>query len=606
MKNPNPLRRPVGAALAMLPPTLCATLPAHAAEHTVTFESGLGGWKSIEDTSKYPWVPHSGRTPSYYTGPSGAYQGEYYLYLETSYGNTPGKIAYLESPAFEEAISGMTFHYHMHGRQMGTLAVETFDGAAWSAAWRINGQQHTGYSSAWTRKRIDLAGRTVRKIRFKGTTGSGYQGDMAIDQVTVVTGEAPPPPVSASPWSKSGNNIHYADGDVGIGTNSPTADLSILGNLSRPLTGHIMVTAGSSAVTGEETLFTKELRVGDSLLIGREVFVVAEIQSDTALTVDIAPTVSAVNAVAYTDGDLLSVETGAEKTALVVNRTGNVGIGAPEPKAKLDVAGGIRVDNQTACDEGKAGTLRYNAAEKAMEVCDGSAWTRSEGPEGPEGPRGPKGEKGDTGATGAQGEKGERGFAGAMGPRGLKGEKGDRGETGQRGFKGDKGDTGKTGLRGEKGDKGDVGLPGPGTTTLKFVVYHANTSTYACVNKDLENYCGDGDGCKIRLLLQHETEGNDQVRVIEETIYMEQSSLSNNRGGGVYGWTRQSGGGDHAWITSASGRYTIFAPWGWTWAFNYRHDYCPGQSGHSAPYSNPYLFTFMSHPHIKTSVVVYD
>nr|VFK44495.1 MAG: MAM domain-containing protein, meprin/A5/mu [Candidatus Kentron sp. TC] len=409
MKEPNPLRRPVGAALAMLLPTLCATLPAHAAEHAVTFESGLGGWKSIKGTSQFDWARQTGGTPSGYTGPSGAYQGEYYLYLETSYGNTPGKIAYLESPAFEEAISGMTFHYHMHGRQMGTLAVETFDGAAWSAAWRINGQQHTGYSSAWTRKRIDLAGRTVRKIRFKGTTGSGYQGDMAIDQVTVVTGEAPPPPVSASPWSKSGNNIHYADGDVGIGTNSPTADLSILGNLSRTLTGRVMASAGSTRVIGAETRFAEELRVGDSLRIGNEVFVVAAIQSDTALTVDAAPSANAVNAIAYTDGDLLSVETGAEKSALVVNRTGNVGVGAADPKAKLDVAGGVRIGNETACDEGKAGTLRYNAAEKAMEVCDGSAWTRSEGPEGPEGPRGPKGEKGDTGATGAQGPQGKPG-----------------------------------------------------------------------------------------------------------------------------------------------------------------------------------------------------
>lgn len=106
--------------------------------------------------------------------------------------------------------------------------------------------------------------------------------------------------------------------------------------------------------------------------------------------------------------------------------------------------------------------------------------------------------------------------------------------------------------------------------------------------------------------MQHEMNGNDQVRVIEETIYMEQPSLSNNRGGGIYGWTRQLGGGDFSWITSGSGRYTILAPWDWVWALNYRHDYCPGQSGHSGAYSDPYLFTFMSHPHVRTNVIVYD
>nr|VFK26816.1 MAG: Collagen triple helix repeat-containing protein [Candidatus Kentron sp. MB]VFK33269.1 MAG: Collagen triple helix repeat-containing protein [Candidatus Kentron sp. MB]VFK74640.1 MAG: Collagen triple helix repeat-containing protein [Candidatus Kentron sp. MB] len=457
MKTKNPSYRK-NMVLAILFSSFGTTLPVDAAENTTTFEATLGGWSVIEDTSIFNWARRAGGTPSSYTGPSGAYAGEYYLYLETSYGNTPDKIAYLQSSDFEETVSRMTFYYHMYGNQMGSLGVETFDGRAWNPVWSVTGQQHTRYSSPWIQARIDLSKQTVRKIRFKGTTGSGYRGDVAIDQVTVVTGEASETPVSASPWSKSGKNIYYADpdgGNVGIGTKAPTADLSVLGNLSRALTGHIMVAAGSRAVTGEETLFTEELRVGDSFMIGEAVFIVAEIESNTALTLNAPAKARALNAKAYTDSDLLSVQTGAEKQALVIDRTGNVGIGMATPKAKLDVAGGIKVGSETVCDAGKAGTLRYNNTGKEVEVCDGSAWKR------PEGPRGPKGDKGDTGATGPRGlqgeqgpagSQGEQGLAGAMGPRGPKGEPGETGPQGERGSAGPQGLQGEQGPTGEKGE----------------------------------------------------------------------------------------------------------------------------------------------------------
>lgn len=145
-----------------------------------------------------------------------------------------------------------------------------------------------------------------------------------------------------------------------------------------------------------------------------------------------------------------------------------------------------------------------------------------------------------------------------------------------------------------------------GSPPLEFEVYNSDTTTYACVEKDLEEYCGDLDGCTIRLLMHHETDGNDMVRIIDENIYMEQPALSNNRGAGRYGWTRQGGGGDYGWITGSSGQYEIFAPWSWMWVHNYRHDYCPGQTGNGPAFSDPYTFNFMSHPQVRTNVIVYD
>ncbi len=52
---------------------------------------------------------------------------------------------------------------------------------------------------------------------------------------------------------------------------------------------------------------------------------------------------------------------------------GNVGIGTATPAALLDIAGGVKIGDDTAvCDNTKAGTIRYQGG--AVQVCDGSTW----------------------------------------------------------------------------------------------------------------------------------------------------------------------------------------------------------------------------------------
>lgn len=59
---------------------------------------------------------------------------------------------------------------------------------------------------------------------------------------------------------------------------------------------------------------------------------------------------------------------------LIVN--GNVGVGIATPQARLDVNGEAKVGNSgMVCDVSSTGAMRYNFERKAMEFCDGTAWT---------------------------------------------------------------------------------------------------------------------------------------------------------------------------------------------------------------------------------------
>jgi len=66
----------------------------------------------------------------------------------------------------------------------------------------------------------------------------------------------------------------------------------------------------------------------------------------------------------------------AGNTILVppTNASGNVGIGTAAPAAKLSVAGGIQLgDDTSACTAAKEGTLRWHLS--AREVCSGGTWS---------------------------------------------------------------------------------------------------------------------------------------------------------------------------------------------------------------------------------------
>ncbi len=177
------------------PPTACTNISNF--PYSESFESGFGDWSNASGDD-IDWTRDSGGTPSNGTGPSSGQNGSYYLYTEASTNVTPAgspnKTALLNSPCFDlttTSSASLAFGYHMLGTNMGTMEVlvSTNNGDSYSSIWSKNGN----IGDTWNQATIDLTPYTgsVIKIRFKGTTGSSWRGDMAIDNIKITTTSTP-------------------------------------------------------------------------------------------------------------------------------------------------------------------------------------------------------------------------------------------------------------------------------------------------------------------------------------------------------------------------------------------------------------------------------
>lgn len=157
-----------------------------------SFESSIGGWtqSSADDID---WTRDSGGTPSSNTGPSSGSPGSWYIYVEASGNGTgyPNKRAIITSPCIDLSSAGnasVSFNYHMYGASdMGTIALEASDdnGASWTSIWSESGNK----GNSWFTTSVDLSayvGGGVQ-LRFNRVTGSTWQADIAIDNISVTT-----------------------------------------------------------------------------------------------------------------------------------------------------------------------------------------------------------------------------------------------------------------------------------------------------------------------------------------------------------------------------------------------------------------------------------
>ncbi|SHJ06334.1 Por secretion system C-terminal sorting domain-containing protein [Mesonia phycicola] len=211
--------------------------------------STFGCWLSGSDGT-YDWnIDSNGSTPSTNTGPSGAYSGSNYLYVEGSSGSS-GDEAWLESPSVD--ISSLTapalsFYYHMYGADIGTLHIDVGNGSTWdNDVFVISGEQQTAQADPWVKAFVDLSVYSgVVQFRFRAERGSGsFNGDISLDDIAVENGPScyPPSSLSASNITASAAGISWSsnstswDIEYGFSGFTPTGTPVVSGVTSNPYT----------------------------------------------------------------------------------------------------------------------------------------------------------------------------------------------------------------------------------------------------------------------------------------------------------------------------------------------------------------------------------
>lgn len=193
--------------------------PNYSVDYSESFEAGFGMWTQATN-DQMDWTRWSGATPTSKTGPSGAYNGTYYIYTEAT-GNI-AKEAHLTSTfnltgIFDPEIS---IWYHMYGNQMGSLYVDASinNGSTWTNLWFKTGQQHTAMTKPFTNAVISLASYANQPaviLRIRGKVGSGERSDMAVDLVHVRQAGNYSPGGGGNPGHQNGENLAQGFGSEG-------------------------------------------------------------------------------------------------------------------------------------------------------------------------------------------------------------------------------------------------------------------------------------------------------------------------------------------------------------------------------------------------------
>ncbi len=177
--------------------------------YSESFESSIGLWTQ-DSGDDINWTRDASGTPSNNTGPSSGSAGSWYIYVEASGNGTgyPNKQAIINSPCIDlsgETEANFNFDYHMFGASdMGSISLEASDddGATWTSIWSQTGNQ----GNQWNSQSVSLNSYTGASVqlRFNRITGSTWQADIAIDNISLSAGGTAPTGYCAS----NGNNTN--------------------------------------------------------------------------------------------------------------------------------------------------------------------------------------------------------------------------------------------------------------------------------------------------------------------------------------------------------------------------------------------------------------
>ena len=146
-------------------------------------------WSRIPNGySPMSWVMRTGSTCSGSTGPTGANSGSNYVYLETSSSGSDAELWMQSLDVTSLTSPELRFYYHMYGATIGTLYTEvsTDGGTSWTTLDSIVGAQQSSDTDAWLERVVNMSSYTgTITIRFRGTYGGSFTGDISIDDITV-------------------------------------------------------------------------------------------------------------------------------------------------------------------------------------------------------------------------------------------------------------------------------------------------------------------------------------------------------------------------------------------------------------------------------------
>ncbi|KAL9975855.1 hypothetical protein ACROYT_G013067, partial [Oculina patagonica] len=143
----------------------------------------------------FDWTVHQGPTSSGGTGPRTDMSGKgLYVYAETSRPRVQGDRAVLMSPRLTGPYC-LRFHFHMLGTSMGSLKAHKNTASSRTEVFSINGNQ----GDRWYMAQTSLTGPEQFQIEFEATRGSGYQSDIALDEIKLTPGKCEDPTTTPAP-----------------------------------------------------------------------------------------------------------------------------------------------------------------------------------------------------------------------------------------------------------------------------------------------------------------------------------------------------------------------------------------------------------------------
>ncbi|XP_060594504.1 MAM and LDL-receptor class A domain-containing protein 1-like [Ruditapes philippinarum] len=180
--------------LSTPPPSITTTTHSSANVSSVTCNFDLPsicGYLNRNSGDNFNWLRHQMATQSVGTGPNSDHSSGrgFYMYIETSSPRVKGDIARIESPSFTAAgHQRLTFWYNVYGRTIGSLKVYLDTNDVLGSPVFVQSQGTN--TSTWQRECIQITKMSSNmKIVFEGVVGSGYQGDIAIDDVILDHGD---------------------------------------------------------------------------------------------------------------------------------------------------------------------------------------------------------------------------------------------------------------------------------------------------------------------------------------------------------------------------------------------------------------------------------